>query len=332
MSHRCYYGQPMQTSIQKKHLKLWLTATLLLSAVTVFAQQPAPGYADSVLGRWDLTVESEDGSYPSWLEIRLRTEWQLMGRFVGRFGSARHIAAIDYDDGRLEFSVPVQYEENPDDLQFVGTLSGDRLEGTTVDSSGQTLAWSAVRAPSLDRQDTRLWGKPLALWNGRDLVGWRPRSDEQPGCWSVANNLLVATPPCVDLISEQSFEDFRLHVEFKYPAGSNSGLYLRGRYEVQIQDDIGKALDPLRIGGVYGYLTPTANAARPANEWQVYDITLKGRRITVVLNGSTVVDNREVPGITGGALDSNEGTPGPLMLQGDHGPISFRKIVLTPIK
>jgi hypothetical protein len=107
-------------------------------------------------------------------------------------------------------------------------------------------------------------------------------------------------------------------------------LYLRGRYEVQIQDDMGKALDPLRIGGLYGYLTPTANAARAADEWQVYDITLIGRRITVILNGRTVIRDRVVPGITGGALDSNEGLPGPLMLQGDHGPISFRKITLTP--
>lgn len=320
----------MQTSPQKQHIKLLLTAIVLLSVVTVFAQRPAPGFADSVLGRWDLTVESRDGSYPSWLEIRLRTEWQLMGSFVGRFGSTRHIAAIDYDNGRLEFRVPVQYEQNPDDLHFVGTSSEDRLEGNTVDSSGQTLAWSAVRAPSLERQDARQWGKSLKLWNGRDLEGWRPRSDEQPGCWSVADNLLVATPPCVDLISERSFEDFRLHVEFKYPQGGNSGLYLRGRYEVQIQDDMGKALDPLRIGSVYGFLTPTANAARAANEWQVYDITLIGRRITVVLNGRTIIHNRVVPGITGGALDSNEGLPGPLMLQGDHDQISFRQITLTP--
>lgn len=320
----------MQTSPQKQHVKLLLTAISLLSVITAFAQRPAPGFADSILGRWDLTVESPDGSYPSWLEIRLRTEWQLMGSFVGRFGSARHIAAIDYDNGRLEFRVPVQYEQNPDDLRFVGTLSGDRLEGTTVDSSGKTLAWSAVRAPSLERPHAPQWGKPLEIWNGRDLDGWRPRSDERPGCWSAENNLLVATPPCVDLISERTFEDFRLHVEFKYPQGSNSGLYLRGRYEVQIQDDIGKALDPLRIGGVYGFLTPTANAARAADEWQVYDITLIGRRITVVLNGRTVVHNRVVPGITGGALDSDEGLPGPLMLQGDHGPISFRNITLTP--
>jgi hypothetical protein len=210
-----------------------MTATFLLSMITAYAQQPAPGFADPVLGRWNLTFETNDGSYPSWLEVQLRTEWQLMGRFVGRFGSARHIAAIDYDNGKLEFRVPVQYEQNADDLYFVGTLDGDRLAGTTVDSSGQTIAWTAVRAPSLERQQARRWSESRELWNGRGLEGWRPRSDEQPGCWSVADSLLVATPPCVDLISERSFEDFRLHVEFKYPEGSNSGLYLRGRYEVR---------------------------------------------------------------------------------------------------
>jgi hypothetical protein len=320
----------MKTSPQEKHIKLPLTAILLLPLATVNAQQPPPGFADSVLGRWNLTVESSDDSYPSWLEVQLRTEWQLMGRFVGQFGSARHITAIDYDNGRLEFRVPVQYEQNPDDLHFVGTLEDDRLAGTTVDTSGKTLTWSAVRAPSLERQKPPKWGEPLELWNGRDLNDWRPRSNEQPGCWTVKDNLLVATPPCVDLISKHSFEDFRMQVEFKYPEGSNSGLYLRGRYEVQIQDDIGKAIDPLRIGSVYGFVAPSANAARAANEWQVYDITLIGRRITVVLNGKTIVDGQIVPGITGGALDSNEGLPGPLMLQGDHGPISFRKITLTP--
>ena len=302
----------------------------LFCVATVDAQQAQPGFADPVLGRWDLTVANGDDSYPSWLEVTLRTEWQLMGRFVGRFGSARHIAAINYDDGRLEFRVPAQYEQNLSDLHFVGTLEDGRLSGTTIDSNGQTITWSAVPAPALERPQARQWGESIELWNGRNLEGWRPRSNELPGCWSVADGLLVATPPCVDLISEQSFEDFRLHVEFKYPEGSNSGLYLRGRYEVQIQDDLGKTLDPLRVGGVYGFVTPSANAAKAADEWQVYDITLIGRRITVVLNGRTVVDNREVPGITGGALDSNEGLPGPLMLQGDHGPISFRKITLTP--
>jgi hypothetical protein len=141
---------------------------------------------------------------------------------------------------------------------------------------------------------------------------------------------LRSTPPCVDLISERTFSDFRLHVEFTYPKGSNSGIYLRGRYEVQIQDDAGKVTDALRMGGLYGFLRPYTDAARPAGEPQAYDITLLGRRVTVMLNGTTVIDNEPITGITGGALDSNEGEPGPIMLQGDHGPVSFQKVVITP--
>lgn len=135
-----------------------------------------------------------------------------------------------------------------------------------------------------------------------------------------------------DLVTEESFRDFRLHVEFKYPPGSNSGIYLRGRYEVQIQDDYGKEPGSRFIGGVYGFLTPVKNAGKPAGEWQSYDITLLGRWITVVLNGETVIDHQEIPGITGGALDSHEGEPGPIMLQGDHGPVTFRNLVLTPAR
>ncbi|MDH5344763.1 MAG: DUF1080 domain-containing protein, partial [Gammaproteobacteria bacterium] len=112
--------------------------------------------------------------------------------------------------------------------------------------------------------------------------------------------------------------------------GSNSGIYLRGRYEVQIQDDRGKALDPLRIGGIYGFIAPSANAAKAAGEWQTYDIRLVGRRVTVSLNGEEILRDREIPGITGGALDSDEASPGPLMLQGDHGPIEYRNIIITP--
>ncbi len=320
----------MNISNRPKSARFFAASFLFLATTLSAADRPDPGFADSVLGRWNLTIEGTNGPYPSWLDVRLRTEWQLMGSFVGRFGSARHVAEIGYDGGRLEFRIPVQYEQHPAELIFVGTLAGDRLQGNTFDKDGKSLGWSAVRAPTLKRQSAPKWGKAIELWNGRDLDGWQSRSDDRPGCWSVIDKLLVATPPCVDLITEQTFDDFQLHVEFKYPPGSNSGLYLRGRYEVQIQDDKGNALDPLRIGGVYGFLAPTENAAHAANEWQVYDITLLGRRVTVVLNGKTILDNREVPGITGGALDSNEGLPGPLMIQGDHGPISFRRITLTP--
>ena len=304
-------------------------ATLAGTAVlfATIAQTAEPGFADPVLGRWDLTVESSDTSFPSWLEIRLRTEEQLMARLVGQFGSVRHATTVSYRDDELMVSVPVQYERGTEELVFTGSRRADSLIGL-VDLNGSTLPWSGARAPSLKRDTEPAWGQPVPLI-GSDLSGWRMRQGTDAGCWSVSDGILKATPPCVDIVTDREFDDFQLRLEFRYPPGSNSGVYLRGRYEVQIQDDYGKALDPLRLGGIYGFIAPTDDAARPAGEWQIYEIQLVGRRVTVILNGTEIISNREIPGITGGALDSHEGSPGPLMLQGDHGPIEYRNVFIA---
>ena len=123
--------------------------------------------------------------------------------------------------------------------------------------------------------------------------------------------------------------DFKLHIEFRYPKGSNSGVYLRGRYEVQIEDLEGTEPPNDVIGAVYGFLPPNASVAKASGEWQTYDITLVGRLVTIVFNGVTVICRAEIPGITGGALDSREGDPGPIYLQGDHGPIDYRNITIA---
>jgi hypothetical protein len=101
---------------------------------------------------------------------------------------------------------------------------------------------------------------------------------------------------------------------------------------VQIEDS--KGMEPLKdyLGAIYGFLPPSEMVAKDPGEWQSYDITLVGRMVTVVANGKTIICNQEIPGITGGAMDSNEGNPGPFLLQGDHGPIDFRNIVVTPAK
>jgi hypothetical protein len=150
----------------------------------------------------------------------------------------------------------------------------------------------------------------------------------------VDGNLAVVDPKDnADLVSERSFQDMKLHIEFNVDPKSNSGVYLRGRYEIQILDnpDAKMALDSHGCGGVYSRIAPNRDATKPAGEWQVYDITMVGRQITVVLNGQTIVQG-EVEGITGGALDPYEGEPGPLMLQGDHGKVRFRNIVVTPAR
>ncbi len=305
------------------------TVVATLVAASSAVAQPPPGFADAVLGRWNLTIEDPAGPYPSWLEVRLRTERELMGRFVGRVGSVRHVSDIAFDAGRLTLRIPVQYETDIDALRFEGTVNGDRIVGTTLAPNGAALRYTATRAPALTPTSSPRWRAATPLTNGRDLTGWTPRSAEHAGCWSMQGGVLSATPPCVDLVTDATFGDFRLHAELRFPPGSNSGISLRGRYEVQIQDDAGKALDPLRMGGIYGFIAPSVDAARAAGEWHTLDVELVGRHVTVVLNGTTIIAGQEIPGITGGALDSNEADPGPIMLQGDHGAIEFRNLTIA---
>lgn len=147
--------------------------------------------------------------------------------------------------------------------------------------------------------------------------------------WRAKNGELVNMTSGANLITERVFSDFKLHLEFKIPAESDSGVYLRGRYEIEIADAYGQPPNSHGFGSIYGFLRPVANPARRSGEWQSIDATLIGRRVTVAVNGTEIIDNAEIPGITGGALDSDEGAPGPLLLQGDHGAISYRNIVVA---
>jgi hypothetical protein len=168
--------------------------------------------------------------------------------------------------------------------------------------------------------------------SGSEFSQWRLKHPERPDGWSFEGGILTNTPPSTDLLTIDKYKDFRLHVEFRMPKDvySNSGVYLRGRYEVQIAKSFRQTPHNRGPGGVYGFITPGNLPLSPDGEWNTYDITLVGRRITLVFNGETVIDDAEIPGITGGALDSREGEPGPIMLQGDHAAISYRNIVITP--
>ena len=281
----------------------------------------------TILGRWDLTVQMPDRAYPSWLEIRHSGVSTLVGQFVGTVGSARPISRIDMANGELRFTIPPQWERDTNSITVEGRAQGDGLSGTITLGDGRRLNWTAKRAPTLRRTGAPQWGKPVRLLNGKDLTGWHVLGENQ---WRVEGGMLRNTKSGGNLVTDEKFTDFKLHVEFRYPKGSNSGVYLRGRYEVQIEDSLTTEPAPDLLGAIYGFLPPSEMAARKAGEWQTYDITLVGRMVTVVLNGKTVICNREIPGITGGALDSNEGEAGPLFLQGDHGPVDFRNIVLTP--
>lgn len=304
---------------------------LLFTATTAKAGNGTvfPADGPSIEGRWDITITDEGKEIPSWLEVRHSGTHRFFGFFVGGGGSARPISSIKYADGKMSFTIPPQWEQEDNDLVFEATLKDEILTGTMVASNGKTYNWKGVRAPKLKRTKAPVWGKPIKLFNGKDMTGWHTTGANQ---WVVENGVLKSPKSGSNLISDQKFDDFKLHIEFRYPAGSNSGVYLRGRYEVQIMDSKGK--EPLSdyLGGVYGFLAPREMVAKNPGEWQSYDITLVGRIVTIVANGKLIINDQEIPGITGGALDSKEGEPGPLQIQGDHGPVELRNIVITPAK
>jgi len=282
-----------------------------------------------IVGRWDISISTPDGTKPSWLEIERSGRDAVVGRFVGVVGSARPIARIVANADSLSFSIPHQWEDGNGDLTVTGKLQGNGLAGVMTFPDGRTYSWTGVRAPRLIRSTPR-WSAPIRLLHANDLGGWHASGPSNQ--WKVTNGVLSSPHSGTNLVTDRTFGDFKLHVEFRYPKESNSGVYLRGRHEVQIQDDFGNEPANDRFSGIYGFVSPSVIAARPAGEWQSYDITLVGRMVTVVANGRQVICNQEIPGITGGALDSNESAPGPLFLQGDHGPVEYRNIVLTPAR
>jgi hypothetical protein len=288
---------------------------------------PSPS-VEAFLGRWDLTLKAPDREYPSWLELR-QEGGQLKAELVSRWGNARPLPKVEISNGRLTFVSPKEEEERHDDMVFEGTLTGKTLSGTTTGPDGSKWQWTGVKAPALKPKAQPKWGKPIPLFNGKDLMGWTQAASEKQ--WKVEDGNLVTPGNGPELINNSQFEDFKLHVEFNCAANSNSGVYLRGRYEVQIETDSIEEPPSHHMGGVYGFLAALPELPRKPGEWQSFDITLAGRWITVVQNGQTIIDNKEIPGITGGALDGHEELPGPIYLQGsEKGYVAYRSIVITP--
>ncbi len=301
-----------------------LVVSFSLNISSVSAQNESP------IGRWDLTVDLGDKLVPSWLEVKLSGIKTLVGYFVAEGGSARPISKVNFNDGKISFSIPAQWENSEKDMVFEAVLKGDKLTGTIVSSMGQRQTLIGERAPLLKRTSAVVWGEPIKIFNGLNLDGWH--ASKKKNQWVADNGIMKSPQSGANIITDQKFNDFKLHIEFRYPEGSNSGVYLRGRYEIQVEDNRGQEPSSTFFGGIYGFITPNEMAAKAPGEWQTYDITLVGRRVTVVANGKKIITDQIIPGITGGALDSKEGEPGPIMLQGDHGPVEYRNIIITPAK
>jgi Domain of Unknown Function (DUF1080) len=328
------YVKSTPDNVSLRRIGFALTTLVLMLSTRVYSEDKntadATASVQPFLGRWDLTLKTPLHEYPSWLEIT-QEDGQLRARMVSRWGHARPLPKIELSNGRITFVSPKEEEDRKDDMVFEGKLSGRTLAGTTTGPDGTPWQWTGERAPSLKRTSAPKWGKATQLFNGRDLSGWSLSDPASTATWKIENGTLVSPGHGAELITNAKFEDFKLHIEFNCAPGSNSGVYLRGRYELQIEDDPEPEGPTMRTGGVYGFLAPSPEQARKPGEWQTYDITLVGRVVTVVQNGQTMIDKQEIPGITGGALDSHEALQGPIYLQGSEaGHVAFRNIAITP--
>jgi hypothetical protein len=235
------------------------------------------------------------------------------------------------------FTETITARVSGDTLQL--TQAQPRTDGKGVNRNEFTGKRIPPLPPRPDLSKAR-YGKPITLFNGTNLDGWTLIDPKQQNGWSVENGILVNKPtqpsngPHIyygNLRTTQEFEDFNLKLEVNVPPNGNSGVYLRGVYEIQVVDSHGAPLDSHNMGAVYSRIAPHVSAEKPAGEWQTLDLTLLDRHATVKLNGVLIIDNEPLLGCTGGALWPDELRPGPIYLQGDHTGISCRNIVLTPI-
>ena len=307
-------------------------------------------------GQW--TIDIQGGSV-GWLEVRQEDSY-LDGDILWGGGSVLPVSDMFLAQGHIlvvqrsnnivrkvdENKLPLKTQTITDWLEIVrkgdkidGVLLSPRKNGTGIDSS--TFSGTKLPPPPPAPDLTKVkFGTPVTLFNGKDLTGWRLTNEKQTNGFSVVNGILSNNPAQVEgqphisygnLRTDQLFEDFNLKLEVNVPENGNSGVYLRGMYEIQVADSYKKGLDPHYMGAVYSRITPSVSAEKPAGTWQSLDITLCDRHITVILNGINIIDNKPVYGPTGGALTSDVFAPGPIYLQGDHLAVQYRNLVLTPI-
>lgn len=311
----------------KSHLLLLILAAALPATAQVRAV-PKQGSAEPLpfVGRWDLTVTTPRNSYPDWLEVT-GPNGDLKARYQPQGGASQPIRAVKVDAGRLILTISPAAGNRPEQVWEM-TVDGDRISGVQKSGDTETAKLEGVRAPTLKRLAPLAWTSPQPLFAGKDLEGWEPTSANN-NHWSAKDGLLVNESRGANLKTTRKFDDFKLHIELNCPdEHCNSGIFLRGRYEVQVGTE-GGTLPSHEQGAIYGMVAPTPLLPLGIGQWQVFDITLVGRYVTVIKNGTKIHDDVEIPGITGGALDADEGEPGPFLLQGDHGPIAYRNITVS---
>jgi len=310
-----------------KLFSMWKTLSVPALAV-LFLMTANPQTKSPFIGRWDFNVTVPGGVGANLLGVSenaggLEVWFQPTGGHVVR------VQNVSVDGKHMSMTLSPATDKAP---ALVWNLDAGAGKLTGTQKRGErTVALTGVRAPDLKRSEPKAWTNPEPLFNGKNLAGWEPIGDAANSHWLVQDGLLVNEAHGANLKTVRKFEDFRLHFEVNCPDRANSGFYLRGRYEVQLENEQEGTEPPERsMGSVYGRLAPHPLEKRRPGEWETFDITLVGRAVSVTRNGVLTIDHQEIEGITGGALDANEGEPGVFYIQGDHtGGLKFRNIMVS---
>jgi len=295
----------------------------ILLAGPVFGQNGS----SPLVGRWDFTVTTPRGTSATWLGITQKAGAYMVW-YQPSGGNCYEVKNFKVDGSHISITLSPATDTRPAQTLELDA-AGDKITGATK-RGDNTTPLAGVRAPELKRAAPAAWTDPEPLFNGKDLTGWVPIGNVNANHWVVKDGWLVNEDHGANLKSVRTFDDFKVHFEVKCPDGGNSGFYLRGRYETQIEyEPLSDNPPERRIGSIYGRITPK-DIPRTPGQWETFDVTLVGRMVTIVRDGVLTVDHQEIEGITGGALDANEGEPGPFYIQGDHtGGLSFRNITVS---
>jgi len=298
---------------------------VLLSPLFISAAFPQ---TSPFIGRWDFNISTPRGNRANWLGITQNGEG-LTIRFQPTGGHVHLVPDYNVKGSHLTLNVSEASKKRPGMIWELDAHAG-KLTGTQTVGE-KTIDLTGVRAPELKRSARKAWTKPEPLFNGKDLNGWRPVGNTAQSHWVVKDGLLVNEKHGANLQSTQTFADFKLHFDVNCPEEANSGFYLRGRYELQLEyEPVGTEPPERGMGSIYGRIAPSTVLPRKPGQWESFDVMLVGRTLTVVRDGTKTIDQHEIEGITGGALDANEGEPGAFYIQGDHtGGLKFRNITVA---
>ena len=297
---------------------------------------------DGAVGNWSLDLPYETMKAGQ-LEITRKGGGKFSGLVLWRWAEPTEALTCEVRGNRFCLVHPWRMilEGEVDGNGLTGTITPVKPDGTADLEHQDRLV--GRRNPPIEPAHTSLakLGEPIDLLKD-GLDGWVAMDAKAKFGWSFKDGVLSNklgkkadgswNHGGANLMTRRSdFYDFNLSYDVRVPKASNSGVYLRGRYEIQVVDSYGQDPSFLNMASLYGRIVPSVAAEKPAGEWQHVDVTLYKRHLTVLLNGVKIIDNAPVSGVTGGAIDSNEFVSGPIYLQGDHSDADYRNMILRPV-